>query len=63
MWKKNIIYHHREKKDVLDITNEDFSKNKSLSEDGQEITPSSKLFNLHLLFFNIDFNIFRDSLR
>jgi len=34
MWKKNIIYHHREKKDVLDITNEDFSKNKSLSEDG-----------------------------
>jgi hypothetical protein len=43
----------------LDVSNEDFTRNTSVSIDGKEITPSSKL-PLHYL---IDFNIFRDSLR
>jgi len=42
LWKKNITFHTREKKDILDVSNEDFSKNKSISIDGKEITPSSK---------------------
>ncbi|CDW76833.1 UNKNOWN [Stylonychia lemnae] len=50
LWKKHVIFRARQKKDVLDITNEDFSKNKSFAEDGRIITPSN-------------FNIFRDSLR
>jgi len=43
LWKKNITFHTREKKDVLDVSNEDFSRNKSMSIDGKEITPSSNI--------------------
>lgn len=42
LWKKNIIQTIRQKRDYLDIANEDFSKNKTISIDGKEITPSSK---------------------
>lgn len=50
IWKKNITTGPRQHRDYLDVTNEDFTKNTSLSIDGREITPSN-------------FNIFRDSLR
>jgi hypothetical protein len=40
-WRQNIVK-SREGKDFLDVTAEDFSKNKSVSIDGNEITPSSK---------------------
>jgi hypothetical protein len=50
LWKKNVITGPRRNKDYLDVTQEDFTKNKTLSIDGREITPSN-------------FNIFRDSLR
>jgi hypothetical protein len=50
LWKKNVISGPRRNKDYLDVANEDFTKNKTLSIDGREITPSN-------------FNIFRDSLR
>jgi len=43
LWKKNIIHTSRQKKDYLDVSKEDFSQNKTLSIDGREITPSSKL--------------------
>lgn len=42
LWKKNITFHSRQKKDYLDVSNEDFSMNKTVSTDGKEITPSSK---------------------
>jgi hypothetical protein len=50
LWKKNITSGPRKAKDYLDVANEDFTKNKTVSIDGREITPSN-------------FNIFRDSLR
>lgn len=50
LWKNNISKEPRSKKDFLDITNEDFSQNKTLSVEGKEIIPSN-------------FNIFRDSLK
>ena len=49
LWKKNVTSGPRNK-DYLDVTQEDFTKNKTVSIDGREITPSN-------------FNIFRDSLR
>jgi len=50
LWKKNVTRGPRKNKDYLDVTQEDFTKNKTVSIDGREITPSN-------------FNIFRDSLR
>ena len=50
LWKKNVTTAPRQRKDYLDISQEDFTKNTSMSIDGREITPSN-------------FNIFRDSLR
>jgi len=50
LWKNNIIFTPREKKDVLDITNEDFSQYETVDIMGNRATPST-------------FNIFRDSLR
>ena len=50
LWKKNVTSGPRRNKDYLDVTQEDFTKNKTVSIDGREITPSN-------------FNIFRDSLR
>lgn len=50
LWKKNITTGHRTHKDYLDVSSEDFTKNKSVSIEGKEVTPSN-------------FNIFRDSLR
>ena len=61
LWKKNIVSGPRNNKDYLDVSTEDFTKNTSLSVEGKEITPSSKKFLLH--HPNIDFNVFRDSLR
>ena len=43
LWKKNITFASRQNKDFLDVTEEDFSRNKSLTTDGTEITPSSKI--------------------
>lgn len=43
LWKKNITFASRQNRDFLDVTEEDFSKNKTLTTDGNEITPSSKL--------------------
>lgn len=42
LWKKNITA-KRQNKDYLDVSKEDFTKNTSVSIDGNEITPSSKL--------------------
>jgi hypothetical protein len=50
LWKNNIMFTPRKRKDVLDISNEDFSKVFVTSFDGEKINPST-------------FNIFRDSLR
>ncbi len=41
LWKKNVTRGPRTRKDYLDVSNEDFTKNTSLSIDGKEITPSS----------------------
>lgn len=41
LWKKNITA-KRQNKDYLDVSKEDFTKNTSVSIDGNEITPSSK---------------------
>jgi hypothetical protein len=60
LWKKNVKEGPRHKKEFLDVSNEDFTKNTSLSIEGREITPSSKLYSIIKL---LDFNIFRDSLR
>lgn len=49
MWKNNIIYTTRQRKDVLDVSNEDFSKIHTLDLLGERSNPSN-------------FNIFRDSL-
>jgi hypothetical protein len=45
MWKYNVKTGPRIKKDFLDASTEDFSKNKSKSIDGSEITPST--FNMY----------------
>lgn len=50
LWKNQVKEGVRVKRDFLDTSKEDFSKNKSKGINGQEITPSS-------------FNIFRDSLK
>lgn len=50
IWKKNAVKGDRKRNDYLDISKEDFSKNFTMSVEGQMITPSN-------------FNIFRDSLR
>lgn len=50
IWKDNLKYGPRRKKDFFDIRNEDFSENKTTDFTGKEICPSS-------------FNILRDSLR
>ena len=42
LWKKNITFANRNKKDYLDVSKEDFSKNKTISIEGKEINPSSK---------------------
>lgn len=42
LWKKNITFENRSNKDYLDVSKEDFSKNKTISIEGKEITPSSK---------------------
>jgi hypothetical protein len=49
LWKNNIIYTSRQPKDVLDVSNEDFSKIHTLDLFGERGNPSN-------------FNIFRDSL-
>jgi len=41
LWKKNITA-KRQNKDYLDVSKEDFTKNTSVSIDGNDITPSSK---------------------
>ena len=43
LWKKNISSGPRHNKDYLDVSAEDFTKNTSVSIDGKEITPSSKI--------------------
>lgn len=50
LWKDNIKKGPRRKKDFLDVRNEDFSENRSVSLGGDYITPSN-------------FNILKDSLR
>lgn len=50
MWKDNIKKGPRRGKDFLDVRNEDFSENKSMSLAGDYITPSN-------------FNVLRDSLK
>jgi hypothetical protein len=50
LWKNNITFSARERKDVLDISEEDFSRTFVNSIDGRLVNPST-------------FNIFRDSLR
>lgn len=50
LWKNNITFEPRKKKDVLDVTNEDFSQYETTDIMGNRVTPSN-------------FNIFRDSLR
>ena len=50
LWKSNITYEGRKKKDFLDVSNEDFSKYETVDIMGNRVTPST-------------FNIFRDSLR
>ena len=49
LWKNNIKYGERKKKDYLDISNEDFSKIFTSNIEGKQVNPST-------------FNIFRDSL-
>ena len=41
LWRKNVTTAPRTRKDYLDVSKEDFTKNTSLSIDGKEITPSS----------------------
>ena len=50
LWKNNIKYGPRVRKDWLDVSNEDFSLQRTHNIEGKIITPSN-------------FNIFRDSLR
>lgn len=50
LWKNNIKFGPRVKKDFLDVSNEDFSKYETVDIMGNKATPST-------------FNIFRDSLR
>jgi len=50
LWKNNVTYTPRKKKDWLDVSNEDFSLNETIDIMGNRTTPSN-------------FNIFRDSLR
>lgn len=50
LWKNNITFGERQKKDFLDVSNEDFSKYETVDIMGNRATPSN-------------FNIFRDSLR
>jgi len=50
LWKSNITFTPRQKKDWLDVSNEDFSKYETVDIMGNRVTPST-------------FNIFRDSLR
>lgn len=49
LWKNNITFTPRQHKDILDISNEDFSKINTLDLQGERGNPSN-------------FNIFRDSL-
>ena len=50
LWKRNISHNpNRQKRDYLDVSNEDFSMNKSLSIDGSEITPSSKFIFMFII--------------
>ena len=50
MWKNNITFEPRKKKDFLDVTQDDFSQYETVDIMGNRATPSN-------------FNIFRDSLR
>lgn len=50
LWKNNIMFGERVKKDILDVSNEDFSQYETVDIMGNRATPSN-------------FNIFRDSLR
>ena len=50
LWKNNITFEPRVKKDVLDVSKEDFSQYETIDIMGNRATPSN-------------FNIFRDSLR
>ena len=50
LWKNNITFEPRKKKDFLDVTGEDFSQYETVDIMGNRATPST-------------FNIFRDSLR
>ena len=50
LWKNNIMFEPRQKKDILDVSNEDFSQYETVDIMGNRATPSN-------------FNIFRDSLR
>ena len=43
LWKKNIGSGPRTNRDYLDVSSEDFTKNTSVSIEGKEITPSSKI--------------------
>jgi len=49
LWKNNITFEPRKKRDFLDVSNEDFSKYETIDIMGNRATPSS-------------FNILRDSL-
>ena len=50
LWKNNITFTPRQKKDWLDVSGEDFSKYETVDIQGNRVKPST-------------FNIFRDSLR
>ena len=50
LWKNNITFEPRQKKDILDVSKEDFSQYETVDIMGNRATPSN-------------FNIFRDSLR
>lgn len=43
----------RRNKDFLDVSNEDFSKNRTISVEGDEITPSSKYYSTLTDLFQI----------
>jgi hypothetical protein len=50
LWKNNIKYGERKRKDYLDISGEDFSQHFTSNIEGRQVNPTT-------------FNIFRDSLK
>lgn len=51
LWKKNITFESRNKRDYLDVSKEDFSQNKTINIEGKEITPSSIYNAISNLYF------------